>query len=103
MPPLFGSWTRASTGPTGSSVSLSTPLKKMSFGPCPRIVATIGPPDRGHEDQEDDEDAARDRNAVAAEADPDLLPVASRADRLGALAELRPGLDGDGSRETCLC
>src|SRR6201999_3463531 len=42
-----------------------------------------------HEEQEDDEEAAADRDPVALEAPPDLLPVAACAYRLGAFAERR--------------
>jgi hypothetical protein len=49
-------------------------------------------------DQEDDEDAARDRDLVAAEAAPDELPVASGLD-LFDLAEVRAALDADGRAE----
>jgi hypothetical protein len=49
-------------------------------------------------DQEDDEDAARDRDLVAAEAAPDELPVASGL-YLFDLAEVRAALDADGRAE----
>ena len=54
--------------------------------------------DEGDPDQEDDEDAARDRDLVAAEAAPDELPVASGLYRFD-LAEVGAALDADGRAE----
>src|SRR5206468_6418319 len=51
-----------------------------------------------NEDQKDDEDPARNRDLVATEAKPDLLPVASRLD-LDELAELGAGLGRHGGGE----
>ena len=53
------------------------------------------------EEEEDDEAAADDRNLVAAEAAPDLLPVAAGANRFD-LAELTVRFDRDRRRESGL-
>ena len=55
--------------------------RRWSFGPCPSSCAAIGRAREATQDQEDDEEAARDRDPVAPEADPDLLPVAAGLDR----------------------
>ena len=54
----------------------------------------------GRDEEEDDEEAARDRDLVAAEPAPDLLPVAASLD-VGDLAELAAGLERDLGGETC--
>src|SRR6266567_5428895 len=59
------------------------------------------PADRGRQDEQDDEDAAADRDLVASEAPPDLLPVPAGANRLD-FAELPVRLDRDRRRETGL-
>ena len=46
----------------------------------------------GKQEQEDDEDPAADRQAIASQPEPDLLPVTAGAN---GLAELRPRLDDD--------
>src|SRR4051794_39585200 len=58
--------------------------------------------DEGGKLEQDDEDAAPDRDLVALEADPDLLPVSAGLDGLD-LAELRAGLCGDGAGEALGC
>ena len=67
----------------------------MSLGPCPSWCAASGRADEGDEQEDDDEDAARDRDAVPLQPEPDLLPVAAGLDRLDVLAELAVGLDRD--------
>src|SRR5207247_11215240 len=57
--------------------------------------------DRG-EHEEDDEEAASCGNTIAPEAKPDLLPVATRLDRLGSVAESSARPDGADSRDACL-
>jgi hypothetical protein len=70
--------------------------------PVAEEVSGNRPTDRRNENQEDDEEAARHRDLVAPQADPDLLPVALCAYRLGAFTEPGPGLDADRCREPCL-
>jgi hypothetical protein len=53
------------------------------------------------DEQEDDEDAARDRDLVAREPPPDLLPAAASLD-LG-LTEMAARLECDLGCETCTC
>ena len=53
----------------------------------------------GDEEEQDDEDPARDRDLVAAEAAPHELPVASGANLLG-FAEPGTALDGNCRAET---
>src|SRR5205085_10173999 len=55
----------------------------------------------GEEEEEDDEHPAADYHLVAAEAAPDLLPVAARANRFD-LAELPAELGGDRAGESRL-
>ena len=57
------------------------------------------PTDRCHQHQEDDDEATRHRDLVAAEANPHLVPVRTRPDRLRPLAEIGPGLEADRRRE----
>ncbi len=73
-------------GPTGVSVCGSTPLAKMSFGPCPSKCAAIGAPTNDRDEQEDDEADAGQRKAVAPEPDPDQLPVPARLDAVTTAA-----------------
>ena len=67
-------------GPTGCSVSASTPLAKMSFGPWPRIFAAIGPPKNAASRRTMMKTPRHDGDLVLPEAAPDLLPVAARLD-----------------------
>ena len=56
------------------------------------------------EDEHDDEDPAGDRDLVAAEADPNLLPVTACANLDRAeVAEVAVGLVGDRCREPSAC
>ena len=57
--------------------------------------------DEGSQDEQDDRDAAADRDLVALEAAPDLLPVPTRLDL--DLAELDPGLERDRAGHACAC
>src|SRR5262249_53808148 len=56
--------------------------------------------DEADERDQDDDDAAADRELVATEADPHALPVATRADR-SLDAELTVRLRRDGRRKPC--
>ena len=87
--PGYGSVATQDSGPFGSRFLSRPPPVNRSFGPWPRKCAAIGAPPKHDEEQEDDEEAAADRDLVAPEPPPDLLPVATGANGLGALAERR--------------
>jgi len=65
--------------------------------PVTEEVACDRRADERQQEQQDDRDAAADRDLVALEAPPDLLPVATRLDL--ELAELDAGLERDGTCE----
>jgi hypothetical protein len=73
-------------------------------GPVAEVTLCDRPTDDRDQDQEDDEDRASDRDLVAPEPSPDLLPVAASANRLleSAFAKLAVRLDGNGPGETRL-
>ena len=66
-------------GPNGSACAFRPPSSR-SFGPCPSQRREHRTADETEQDQEDDRDAAADRDLVALEATPHLLPVAPRLD-----------------------
>jgi len=79
-------------------VSVQTGIEVQGGRAVSEIVRRDRAAEDRQEDQEDDEDAAADRDLVVAEAAPDLLPVPARANDID-LSELAPGLDGDRRRE----
>ena len=68
-------------GPTGASVVLVHAVLEDVVRAVAQQARRDRRPDERHQEQEDDEADARDRELVAPEADPDELPVAARLDR----------------------
>ena len=66
-------------GPTGMKPS-SIPSENWSSGLWPMSFSAMDRARVADQDDEDEEDDARERDAVALEATPDLLPVAARPD-----------------------
>ena len=89
-----GSARCASSGPTGSSVFGRAPPANWSFGPWPRKCVAIGAPTKATRKRKMMKMPAADRDLVALEPAPDLLPVAAGAYLLN-FAELGAALCDD--------
>ena len=74
--------------------------EELVVRPVPEVVRRDRPAGERAEDEEQDEAAAGDRDPVAAEAEPDELPVAARANCSNDVdADLAVGLGGDRRRQ----
>jgi hypothetical protein len=98
--PGYGASDTQVNGPTGSTVSASTP-PRTAVGAVAEEVGSDRRADESDQEEQRDPDRAGDRELVAPEADPDPLPVAARTNRLGASPSAPWRLGCDRRGEAC--